>query len=71
MYSTYNAFASGESHAGISLTFDFFAFVVLRHRTVVFVNPENVKSAVYRVKLDDATFENETQTLQQTLGEWL
>jgi hypothetical protein len=50
---------------------DFFAFVVLRHRTVVFVNPENVKSAVYRVKLDDATFENEAQTLQQTLGEWL
>ena len=50
---------------------DFFAFVVLRERTVVFAKPENITSSVYRIRLDDATLEKEAQTLKQTLGEWL
>ena len=50
---------------------DFFAFVILQARTVVFARPDNLTSGVFRVRLDDATFENEAQTLQQTLGEWL
>tara|TARA_R110000796_G_C14565774_1_gene435286 strand:+ start:104 stop:502 length:399 start_codon:yes stop_codon:yes gene_type:complete len=50
---------------------DFFAFVVLRKRTVVFAKPENIKSSVYRIRLDEATLEKEATTLKQTLGEWL
>jgi len=49
---------------------DFFAFVVLRARTVVFAKSDDVTTS-FRVRLDDATFENEERTLKQTLGEWL
>ena len=50
---------------------DFFAFVVLPTRTVVFAKPEDITSAVFRVKQDASTLDTENQTLLTTLGEWL
>jgi hypothetical protein len=63
--------AKKASGAYTSKDCDFFAFVILQTRTIVFKTPDNLTSGVFRVRLDDATFENEAQTLQQTLGEWL
>ena len=50
---------------------DFFAFVVLPTRTVIFDKPENVKSSVYRVKQEHATLDAEEETFRKTLGAWL
>jgi hypothetical protein len=70
-YDYWRFHATRESGAYTSKDCDFFAFVILQARTVVFALPDNVTGGQFRVKLDDATFHNEAQTLQQTLGEWL